>query len=901
MSALSTTSVAAEQFLYAESSSLELKLQVKICTLEGSLTRYKHEQIAEEPMRRYAGRNLAEFPDLMVEAVITDGEGVALHVPIFSAYKHFTRRWEWNQWLEFPLRYSDLPGHAHLALTIFDCGGESRRDVVGGTALPLFGQSGVFRQGQFDLRIWNDCPADGRARDSATPGKALPSSSEKGGLPRLTALSKMYRAGRIQPVDWLDRLTFAEVEKITRKEKMSSKLLFLMVEFPQWLFREADNVAVVYFETNAHFNEELDLKSDLIRCPDFDMEFENIVEAKHHRLARSARAGQSDKDLKPNSEIKSRLNQIISYPTTKSLTSEEQDLMWRFRHYLAKDRNALAKFVKCIKWTSRVEANQALSLVDKWAPMDPEDALELLGPTFKHPGLRQYAVGRLRQASDADLELYLLQLVQALKYERINESWLRNVDQSMEGSLPPNTMTIEQSLTDSDLQDDPSNVSSTTTLAAEAASPEAAEEPSETERGLAAFLIDRACNNSAIANYLFWYLVIECEDKEGGEGVKEDVKMREMFKMVMKKFKSTLKRGPPEWRERLHFLDRQQKFIERLVLLIKAVDRESGNRQKKIERLKALLSDPEKFKFNFVQFQPLELPLDPSVRVQGLLPEQATLFKSSLMPARLSFVTESGDEYVTLFKHGDDLRQDQLVLQIITLMDRILQQENLDLKLTPYRVLATSSKHGFVQYVNSMAIADILSKAGTIQNYFRKVSPSEGSPYGIQPEVMDTYVKSCAGYCVITYLLGVGDRHLDNLLLTQEGKLFHIDFGYILGRDPKVMPSPMKLSKEMVEAFGGTTSEHYQDFRKQCNTAFLSLRRYSNVILNLFSLMVDASVPDIALEPDKTVRKVQDRFMLDLNDEEAVRCMQNVIEISASAVMPMLVDGIHKFAQFLRN
>lgn len=90
---------------------------------------------------------------------------------------------------------------------------------------------------------------------------------------------------------------------------------------------------------------------------------------------------------------------------------------------------------------------------------------------------------------------------------------------------------------------------------------------------------------------------------------------------------------------------------------------------------------------------------------------------------------------------------------------------------------------------------------------------------------MDTYVSSCAGYCVITYLLGVGDRHLDNLLLTQDGKLFHIDFGYILGRDPKPLPPPMKLSKEMVEAMGGVCSEHYQQFRKLCYTAFLHLRR----------------------------------------------------------------------------
>ena len=144
--------------------------------------------------------------------------------------------------------------------------------------------------------------------------------------------------------------------------------------------------------------------------------------------------------------------------------------------------------------------------------------------------------------------------------------------------------------------------------------------------------------------------------------------------------------------------------------------------------------------------------------------------------------------------------------------------------------------------------------------------------------------QSCAGYCVITYLLGVGDRHLDNLLLTKAGVLFHIDFGYILGRDPKPLPPPpMRLSREMVEAMGGSdvasgrlrssqttfisttfvpgmTSVHYQEFRKHCYTAFLHLRRHANLILNLFSLMTDATVPDIALEPDKTVKKVLRRW-----------------------------------------
>ena len=37
------------------------------------------------------------------------------------------------------------------------------------------------------------------------------------------------------------------------------------------------------------------------------------------------------------------------------------------------------------------------------------------------------------------------------------------------------------------------------------------------------------------------------------------------------------------------------------------------------------------------------------------------------------------------------------------------------------------------------------------------------------------------------------------MLCLRCGKLVHIDFGYILGRDPKPLPPPMKLSKEMIE------------------------------------------------------------------------------------------------------
>jgi len=66
------------------------------------------------------------------------------------------------------------------------------------------------------------------------------------------------------------------------------------------------------------------------------------------------------------------------------------------------------------------------------------------------------------------------------------------------------------------------------------------------------------------------------------------------------------------------------------------------------------------------------------------------------MPLRLTFRCIDGSEYPVIFKNGDDLRQDQLVIQIISLMDKLLKNENLDLKLTPYKVLPTGRDHGIL-------------------------------------------------------------------------------------------------------------------------------------------------------------------------------------------------------------
>jgi phosphatidylinositol 3-kinase len=186
---------------------------------------------------------------------------------------------------------------------------------------------------------------------------------------------------------------------------------------------------------------------------------------------------------------------------------------------------------------------------------------------------------------------------------------------------------------------------------------------------------------------------------------------------------------------------------------------------------------------------------------------------------------------------------------------------------------------------------------------------------------------------VVTYLLGVGDRHLDNLLLAPDGEqiLFHfeilvnmglipghffhgmcpcielvlitdeferviVDFGYILGRDPKPFPPPVKVCKEMVDAMGGAQSSHYQRFKGFCFTAFTILRKSANLILNLVALMVDANIPDI--KHRDVHEQIQDKFRLDLTEEEAIKHFEALL--NETSYLTVVFDRIHDLAQYWR-
>lgn len=165
-------------------------------------------------------------------------------------------------------------------------------------------------------------------------------------------------------------------------------------------------------------------------------------------------------------------------------------------------------------------------------------------------------------------------------------------------------------------------------------------------------------------------------------------------------------------------------------------------------------------KHGLASIPPLPLPLNARIEVIGVIAEKSSIFKSSLAPLLLYFQCSDGSEFPIIFKDGDDMRQDQLVIQLFTLMDGLLRKENLDLRLSPYAVLATGPLQGMVQFIPNKTIAAIVSEHGNILNYLRANHPDEGSvgTSGVEPAVIDTFVRSCGtskGFC------GAGNTHID--------------------------------------------------------------------------------------------------------------------------------------------
>lgn len=257
-------------------------------------------------------------------------------------------------------------------------------------------------------------------------------------------------------------------------------------------------------------------------------------------------------------------------------------------------------------------------------------------------------------------------------------------------------------------------------------------------------------------------------------------------------------------------------------------------------------------------------------------------------PLIIPYNIENGnDEYKyknahIMYKY-ENMRKDRIVTDIIKLMDLLLKNNNLDLDIVKYDILPISGNYGLVEIVqDSKSVYEIIENRKTsVLNYILD-NNSEDKVDNIKKR----FIKSTSAYCIITFLLGIGDRHLDNIMITNSGLLFHIDFTFLLGSDPKLYAPIIRIIPDMMEVIGGVNSYNYLLFKNICNKCYNILRQNTNIICSLLSLL-----PENEYNKDKLEKEVLNRF----NPGE----MEQETDIHLNATIENSKDSYNKYIDLM--
>lgn len=364
---------------------------------------------------------------------------------------------------------------------------------------------------------------------------------------------------------------------------------------------------------------------------------------------------------------------------------------------------------------------------------------------------------------------------------------------------------------------------------------------------IADFLVNRCINNFGLLNALYWELQLYPKD-----GYHEDA-----YAGILNKLKELFK----DKRHESNFI----KILEGYSLFktFETISKNIGDENKKYDDIKN----------NFKLRGSLTSPLNHLNKIKALHIEKIKIKNSATKPMIVPCETEDGHITNILYKK-EDVRRDQVILNLIYLTDMILKkEENLDLEFTKYNILPTTKSSGMIEIIEECETMYYIQEKlkSSVLNYILEFN----GDLRIK-EVRETFIKTLAGYSVVTYLFGVGDRHLDNIMVTKNGKLFHIDYGYIFGADPVVTNPGIRMTPELIEAIGGLSSKNYEAFTNLCSRIYNCLRRHINIFLNMVVILPELT--EMKTTPNDIYKLLVDRFLPGESNKDAQLHFINQIE-----------------------
>lgn len=568
-----------------------------------------------------------------------------------------------------------------------------------------------------------------------------------------------------------------------------------------------------------------------------------------HSLPHSLLISQVDSEELSGSD-EARLKKILYLSfdplALQKLTAEDIDFVWNHRYGIVNRAELLPALVMCTRWNDATKVQELYDLLDIWTQPTPLEALQLLDRKFMDPKVRAYAVHCVEGLKDEELSLYMLQLVQQLKFE------------------------------------------------------------THVDSALSRLLLRRALKNKRVIGHIFFWLL---------QSEVYNIDVRGRFTTLLQIYFSNCGNHRIELGQQMYVMKRLE------AIAVKVCEGES--KSKRLEILRQQLKEavlPSEF----------QLPLDPHLTAVGFEIEGCRVMESKKKPLWLNLKNGAKGEknIVLMLKVGDDLRQDALILQLLRIMNDLWKKEGLDMQMMIYGCISTGDERGLLEVVlNSSTLGGILldatdaqkegSKAGSLsrkitsalkalndydvlkQWIWDKVS-SEVESEDLRADEMEkrvqNFILSTAAYCVASYVLGLGDRHNDNLMITKQAKFFHIDFGHILGNFKskygiKRERAPMVFTHAMKNVM---RPDQYETFVDLCCDIYNILRRHSSLLVSLFTLSIPMNMPE--LQEEKDVVWIYEKLLVGKSDEEASAHFKLELELSLNTTATRMNDAVHMIA-----
>ena len=234
----------------------------------------------------------------------------------------------------------------------------------------------------------------------------------------------------------------------------------------------------------------------------------------------------------------------------------------------------------------------------------------------------------------------------------------------------------------------------------------------------------------------------------------------------------------------------------------------------------------------------------------------------------------------------DDLRNDQVVMKCVQIIKDVVFAEVPELRGLPcvsYHVQPITKCTGFIEIIAGKTLTDI-QKRGTVSDWLlAHVKDGNGR---------DVFIQSAAVGTVLVYVLGIGDRHRENLMVTNKGEFINIDFGYLEGND--TMYSPYARIPADVICY----ENNKQVFLDWCKCIYLQLRRYA---MHIHSLLLFLHTAEERADLKRCEEFIQDRFCVECDESEALKKLESFLDSSERSFMNTVRDASHQGKQYLVN